>query len=83
MLSDEQISRLKWRSRRGMLENDLMLEKFYASRMPWLDNERLAGLDELLALDDNDLWDLLSGRKGADTRFSPMAATVLEAVRAA
>jgi antitoxin CptB len=82
MLTDEQVSRLRWRSRRGLLENDLMLEKFYARHLGSLDENRLKGLDELLELGDNDLWDLFSGRSEPDARFSAMAKTILHEVRA-
>ena len=48
--------RLKWKCRRGMLELDLVLER-YLERHP-ADPE----LEPLLALADNDLWDIVSGR---------------------
>jgi antitoxin CptB len=87
MLSDDELSRLKWRSRRGLLENDLMLEKFYAVKGNWLDSIKLESLNELLALGDNDLWDLLSGRAQANDPLN-LALTIgaremLQAVRAA
>jgi antitoxin CptB len=48
--------RLRWKCRRGLLELDLVLER-YLRRHP--DD---AGLDALLDLPDNDLWDIVSGR---------------------
>jgi len=48
--------RLKWKCRRGLLELDLVLER-YLQRNP-ADPE----LAELLDLPDNDLWDIVSGR---------------------
>ena len=49
-------NRLKWKCRRGLLELDLVLEK-YMEKNPY-DVE----LDELLEQQDNDLWDIVSGR---------------------
>ena len=48
--------RLKWKCRRGLLELDLVLER-YLRQCP--DD---AQLDALLDLPDNDLWDIVSGR---------------------
>jgi len=48
--------RLHWKCRRGLLELDLVLER-YLRRHP--DD---AELGELLDLPDNDLWDIVSGR---------------------
>ena len=48
--------RLKWKCRRGLLELDLVLER-YLQRNP-----ADAELAALLDLHDNDLWDIVSGR---------------------
>ena len=48
--------RLKWKCRRGLLELDLVLER-YLRQYP-----EDAELDSLLDLPDNDLWDIVSGR---------------------
>ncbi len=57
-----ELRRLRWRCRRGLLENDLILERFLAMRGEVISTEDVAALDRLLDLADNDLWDLLSGR---------------------
>ena len=62
MLDATDLSRLKWRSRRGMLENDLVLQTFYERHERALDPVTVAGLKRLLELGDNDLWDLVAGR---------------------
>ncbi|HXM83883.1 MAG TPA: succinate dehydrogenase assembly factor 2 [Burkholderiales bacterium] len=49
-------NRLKWKCRRGLLELDLVLERFLKNNP---DDE---GLSELLELPDNDLWDIVCGR---------------------
>ncbi len=51
--------RLAWRCRRGLLELDIVLQRFVANQFVNLTNEELAALDALLALPDNDFWALL------------------------
>ena len=60
------LARLRWRCRRGMLENDLVLERFLAARGESLNDEDVDALDRLLDLTDNDLWDLIAGRTETD-----------------
>jgi antitoxin CptB len=48
--------RLKWKCRRGLLELDLVLERYLRQ------HPEDAELDALLELPDNDLWDIVSGR---------------------
>ena len=51
--------RLAWRCRRGLLELDIVLQRFVASQFTSLTNQELTALDALLALPDNDFWALL------------------------
>jgi succinate dehydrogenase flavin-adding protein (antitoxin of CptAB toxin-antitoxin module) len=76
---NRQIERLKWRSRRGLLELDLVFEKFWA-REPALSAEETGALERLLAMPDNDLLDLVMGR--AETG-DPGVRVVLGKLRAA
>jgi len=46
-----------------MLENDLVLTRFLAAREGQLSAEEVGLLDRLLDLSDNDLWDLIAGRR--------------------
>jgi antitoxin CptB len=55
--------RLRWRARRGLLENDLVLIRFFDKHEASLDDADIAGLDRLLDLPDNDLLDLIFDRK--------------------
>ena len=75
---DERIlDRIKWRARRGLLENDILLSRFFKSELMQLSAEELNALDELLRLDDNDLLDLLMGRKIiGDARLAPLIARI-------
>ena len=52
-------SRLKWKCRRGLLELDLVLNDFIEKHLREID---LHALNDLLELEDNDLWDIVSGR---------------------
>ena len=63
MLEQDRLNRIRWRSRRGMLENDLVLTRFLDVRGPGMTEDEVAMLDRLLDLSDNDLWDLISGRQ--------------------
>jgi antitoxin CptB len=61
-ISLEEWHRLRWRCRRGLLENDLVLERFLNIHGRDLSMPEVAALNELLALDDNSLWDIIAGR---------------------
>ena len=62
-MNREALERLKWRSRRGLLELDLVFEKFWAGPGRELDEGEAAALEKLLLLPDNDLLDLVMGRR--------------------
>ncbi len=67
------IDRLRWRCRRGMLENDLVLSRYLDARGAELSGDEVTQLDRLLALSDNALWDLIAGRaEPADSRVLPL-----------
>jgi succinate dehydrogenase flavin-adding protein (antitoxin of CptAB toxin-antitoxin module) len=57
--------RLRWHSRRALLENDLLLQRFWQTQPEVLEEKQAAQLERLLALEDHDLWELLSGRRAA------------------
>jgi succinate dehydrogenase flavin-adding protein (antitoxin of CptAB toxin-antitoxin module) len=59
------LERLRWRSRRGLLELDLVLDRFWAGAGTRMDEEEAAALEDLLRLPDNDLLDLVMGRAEA------------------
>jgi antitoxin CptB len=56
------LSKLKWRCRRGLLENDLFIERFFARHEATLTEFQAQGLRALMELPDNDLLDLLLRR---------------------
>lgn len=76
----EDLRRLRWRCRRGMLENDVVLTRFLDRRAATLDRETLERLNELLELGDNELWDLICGRSDCpDDRLIPTLQLLREA----
>jgi antitoxin CptB len=61
--------RLKWKCRRGLLELDIVLERYLQK------NPADAELSVLLDLPDNDLWDIVSGRNESyDPNFKQLVA---------
>jgi len=63
LLDERALSKLRWRCRRGMLENDLFLERFFNRHGQTLTERHGLALTELMDLSDNDLLDLHLGRK--------------------
>ena len=59
-------ARLRWRARRGLLENDLIFERFFSRYEHDLSDADVGVLTQLLELSDNDLMDLLLARKEPD-----------------
>lgn len=57
------LSKLRWRCRRGLLENDLLIERFFNRHANNISVDIANGLSDLMALSDNDLLDLLLSRK--------------------
>jgi antitoxin CptB len=51
--------RLAWRCRRGMLELDILLQRFVGQQFDALSLAELTAFDAMLALPDNDLWEAL------------------------
>jgi antitoxin CptB len=77
------LSKLRWRCRRGLLENDLLLERFFAGDAAITQTEA-NGLTLLMELGDNDLLDLFLGRQTPTGNLDrPEVRQVLQAVRAA
>jgi len=63
LLDERGLSKLKWRCRRGLLENDLYIERFFKRYESTLTVNQAQGLNVLMDLSDSDLLDLHLGRK--------------------
>ena len=82
-ISERALSKLRWRCRRGLLENDLLIARFFARGEP-VSEADAAGLGLLMELADNDLLDLFLGRQKPPANLDrPEVRRVIEAVRAA
>ncbi|CAM5183434.1 FAD assembly factor SdhE OS=Castellaniella defragrans OX=75697 GN=HNR28_001133 PE=3 SV=1 [Castellaniella defragrans] len=55
-------ARLRWRARRGLLENDLLIQRFLDAHEAQLTEEDVQALTRLFEMDDTDLLDVLLGR---------------------
>jgi antitoxin CptB len=74
-ISAAALYRLKSDARRGLLENDLILERFFRRYADVLTEEQGAILAQLLALSDNDLMDLLIGRVNSVVTLGDVCST--------
>lgn len=59
-------ARLRWRARRGLLENDLILTRFLDAHEEAMSDEEVDAFSRLMELSDNTLMDLLMAKKQPD-----------------
>ena len=63
-VSDEvRRARLRWRAKRGLLENDIFMTRFFDAYETRLTDDEVYGLDMLLDLPDDELFGLIMQRK--------------------
>lgn len=75
--------RLRWRSRRGLLENDLVLTRFLDKHELSMSDSEVSGYDQLLNLTDNELLDLILSRTEPGPELNqPEVLRVLQMIRA-
>jgi len=71
LLDPRALSKLRWRCRRGLLENDLFLARFFDRFDNSLTVRQADALGALMDLSDNDLLDLFLARKSlAQVQFT-------------
>ncbi|GAB7129229.1 FAD assembly factor SdhE [Amantichitinum ursilacus] len=68
-----------WRSRRGLLEVDLQLERFVRDVLPGLADAEWQRYADMLLLSDNDLMDYLNGKAQCP---DPYLAPMIDRIRA-
>jgi antitoxin CptB len=68
--------KLRWRSRRGLLELELLLAPFVESRMPTLGVDLLDQFEALLEFDDVDVHEWLLGRSEAPREVADVVAEI-------
>lgn len=82
LLDERGLSKLRWRCRRGLLENDLLIARFFDRHADGLTVVQAGALGELMDLADNDLLDLLLRRKDPEGALDrPGVREVLEMLR--
>ena len=59
----KEFERARWRCRRGLLELDIILQRFMDQHYAQLDQRELEQFERLLSLPDNDLWDLIAAKQ--------------------
>ena len=55
--------RVRWQCRRALLELDLVFARFLERHFDRLTDDQLADLDDLLLVEDHDLWAMINGSK--------------------
>ena len=60
------LGKLRWHCRRALLELDIVFQRFWAQVGDEVDEATAATLERLLAMEDHDLWELVSGRSDTD-----------------
>ena len=82
VIGDLERRRLRWRARRGLLENDIIVTRYLDRRGQDLTADQILALEALLDLPDNELLDLLLGRKEPAGALDDNAVrTVLDGLR--
>jgi antitoxin CptB len=61
-MTEEEVRRLSWRCRRGLLELDIVLQRFSENHLTKLSIEELSAFDSLLDLPDNEFLDVVTSR---------------------
>jgi antitoxin CptB len=81
-LGAAELGKLRWRCRRGLLENDLFIERFFANHAHQITPRVAHGVEALMELADNDLLDLLLRRREPEGPLAlPQVREVLELMR--
>lgn len=81
-MSEVEMRRLSWRCRRGMLELDIVLQRFAEHQLGQLDGLELAAFDRLLDFPDNEFLDVVTEKLSLDPALStPAMRRLIEKLR--
>lgn len=72
-MSEIELRRLSWRCRRGMLELDIVLQRFAEHQLSTLDVAELSAFDILLDFPDNEFLDVVTDKLSVDPALSTPA----------
>ncbi|MDO5687549.1 MAG: succinate dehydrogenase assembly factor 2 [Neisseria sp.] len=70
--------KVRWQMRRGLLELDIILNRFIADGFAALNEAELRCLEEILTWDDQDLLQIVSGLKTVE---EPLQAAIIQKIR--
>ncbi len=76
-MTDTEKRRLSWRCRRGLLELDIVLQRFSENTLATLNNAELHAFDVLLDYPDNVFLDVVTRRKNVDKAHESVAMQML------
>ena len=82
-MTDDDHNRMRWASRRGLLELDLFLTDFVAHEYPHLSPDLKALYRELMSSADQDMFEWLMGRSKPDDALEPIVSAIREYKRVA
>ena len=69
-LTELERARLRWRARRGLLENDLMITRFLDQYESELTDQDVSALTRLFEMDDTVLLDVLLARAEPEGQYA-------------
>lgn len=75
-----EIKRIRWRSRRGLLELDLVLTKFFAQRFDSLSPALIDAYKRILDLPDTDFLDVVNGKADLEDAEEMQVVEILRAL---
>jgi antitoxin CptB len=68
----KELERVRWRCRRGLLELDILLQRFVDTYYAKLDETEIRQFEALLDLPDNDLWDMIALKEVGNNHLQPV-----------
>ena len=68
----KELERVRWRCRRGLLELDIILQRFVDAYYAKLDETEIRQFETLLDLSDNDLWDMIALKEEGNRKLQPI-----------
>ena len=78
MTAPENLARLRWACRRGMLELDFLLQRFFDKEYLQLSPAAQKNFEELLSCNDQELFDWLVKKMAPPKKFMEMIKKILE-----
>ena len=68
----KELERVRWRCRRGLLELDIVLQRFVDTYYAKLNKAELRQFETLLDLSDNDLWAMIALKEAGNMNSQPV-----------